>query len=35
MSERILLALAALNLLFLASEIALNTFGLIIPALQF
>lgn len=35
MGAKILLSLAALNLLFLASEIALNVFGLIIPALQF
>lgn len=35
MGARILLTLAALNLLFLASEIGLNVFGVIIPALQF
>lgn len=33
MAERILLLLAALNLLFLASELSLNIFGQMLPAI--
>jgi len=34
-AEKILLTLAALNLLFIFSELTFNIFGLIIPALPF
>ncbi len=33
-AERILLALAFLNLIFLASELSLNVFGVMLPALH-
>lgn len=34
MAERILLLLAALNVLFLVSELSLNIFGQMLPAIQ-
>lgn len=33
-AERILFVLACLNLLFLASELSLNVFGVMLPALH-